>query len=470
MVEQPKLLTPISLWSDFDNGQPLQISKISEVRYDNVVYSEMYFSGRKTAEGRVRIYGVYVTPDDGESRSAILYIPEITERMNYDSIIRYAKMGYSVLAVDLYGKRAEGDNYTVYPADIAYANYETCGRRLTHVDDSAKETSWYEWVAVCKYGLQFLRSQADIDKIGVIGVKDGAEAAWQLAATETGLACSVMMFGAGWSAYRGIPKYSEKTIVMDDERRRFIAAVDSHAYAPYAKCPVLYLTATNSETYDFDRANDTLSRVNEDIECVFNFAPAFNFYLDYYCLKDVELFIGRHFGRVKYDFASRPSVGIEQDGNYLTLDLSFGSPEKVKECKVYINEGVVEPSLRNWASCGVKDESGKDQGRISYEYVVSGNPGSVFAFGMVRYKDGSSLSTKLLCKKIEGVEPKRANLVYSSKNGLDEIAFYDKNALGKKDVFVNIDDFIQLEKGADDIFGAYSRYGLISYKFGEPCC
>ena len=32
------------------------------------------------------------------------------------------------------------------------------------------------------------------------------------------------------------------------------------------------------------------------------------------------------------------------------------------------------------------------------------------------------------------------------------------------------DQFIQLVKGADDIYGAYSACGLISYRLGEPSC
>lgn len=466
-----EFLTPVSLWKDFDYGQPLQQSKINEMRYDNVVYSEYYFSGRKTASGRVRIYGLFVCPDDGKKHSALLYIPEITEKMSYESINEYAKLGYSVLAVDLYGRRSEGaENYTGYPDDIAYANYESRGRHMDHVDTNAKETSWYEWVSVCKYALKFLRTAVDVDKIGVIGVKDGANIAWQLAATEGGIACAVMMFGAGWSAYRGIPKYSDKDIVMDEERRRFIAAVDPHAYAQYVRCPILYLTATNSEIYDFDRSNDTLARINPDIEYEFNYAPAFNLYLDNYCKKDVEMFLARYFGQVGVDFPRSPELALEQEDNYLRMKLTFDEPGKVSECKVFLNEGSLEPSLRNWISCDRVHIEDEDPGSRTFEYIVNGNPQNIFAFAVVRYRNGCSLSSKLIGKKFSGTNRKRANLVYTSKDGLDGITFYDKNAYGKKDVFVDVKDFIQLVKGADDIYGAYSRFGLISYKFNEPNC
>ncbi|MBR1868315.1 MAG: dienelactone hydrolase family protein [Clostridia bacterium] len=470
MIDGSSFLTPVSLWKDFDNSQPLQPSKISEVKYDNFVYAEYYFSGRKTESGKVRIYSIFVTPDDGGNGNFILYVPQIAEKMSYQSVNEYVKLGYSVLAVDIYGKREGAENFTVYPEDIYYANYDYRGRRMDFVDENARKTCWYEWVAVCKYGLAFLRSMDASAKIGVVGVKVGADIAWQLAATEDKLDCAVMMFGAGWNAYLGIPKYSDRDIIMDEERRRYIAAVDAHAYAQYVKCPVLFLTSTNSQAFDFDRANDTLSRISDGIPCVFNFAPTYNVFLDGYCKTDSELFLGKYLRGDDVDFPEKPTLDSFQDGNYIKFELNFDKPSEVKECKVFVNEGVIEPALRNWMRCDQKDDGDIKKGKLTFEYVVGGNPKIFFAFAVVRYKDGSSLSSKLICKKTDGVIPKRANLLYSSLNGLDGITFYDINADGKKDVFVQTDDFIRLVKGAENIYGAYSKYGLISFKFNEPGC
>ena len=469
MFDSTDFLTPVSLWKEFNCDEPLQASKIGEMRYDNIAYVEYYFSGRSTKSGRVRIYGLYVTPDDNKKHSALLYIPEITEKMSYEQINEYAKLGYSVLAVDLYGKREEGaDNFTAYPDDVAYANYEQRGRHADFVETNATETSEYEWVAVCKYALKFLRSMEDVDKIGIIGVKNGANLAWQVAATEDGLSMAVMLFGAGWSAYRGINKFSDKDIEMDDERRKFIAAVDAHAYAQYVRCPILYLTATNSDSFDFDRANDTLARINPEMEYSFNYAPNFNVYLDEHCKKDIEVFLKNNFGQSDKCLAKAPKLTAEQSNSYLSFELNF-EPNEVEECKVFLNEGVLDPSVRNWVSCPIKDSSRADEGEMEFEYVVNGNPEQVFAFAVVRYKGGTSVSSKLIRKKTGGILPKRANLIYSSKNGLDGITFYDKNNTNSG-IFENLADCIQTVKGADGIEGVYSRYGIVSYKFGEPAC
>ena len=468
MIEKSVMLTPISLWDGFDFSQPTKANMLSEIRYDNVIHREYFFSGRPVGNDRVRIFGTYFTPDDDLHHDCLLYIPDITELINYEEVIDYVKMGFSVLMVDLYGKRDNATNYTVYPKSVAYANYELRGRRMNYVDQSAKETSWYEWVAAERYALTFLQElNASSEKIGIIGIKNGANIAWQLAAVDDRVKCAAIMFGAGWSAYKGIYKFSDGDIVMDEERRKFIAAVDAHAYAQYVKCPILFLTSTNSTEYDFDRSLDTLSRICPNVPYVFNFSPAFNVYLDEYCRKDVEIFLTSQFGKKNIAFPICPELSIEQDGNFLALTLDYSDTLKIESAKVYINEGVINPAIRNWNTCDFvgDDESGK----MKYEYVANGSTRNVYAFAVVRYKNGLTLSSKLISKKIEGKSSKKSNLIYSGKYGLDGITFYDKNAT-EKGIFVDENKFLELVREADGINGAYSHCGLISYKFSEPSC
>ncbi len=469
MIHTSAFLTPVSLWEGFDATQPTKANMLSEIRYDSVIHREYFFSGRTVGNERVRIFGTYFTPDDGKSHDSVLYIPDVTAKMNYEQVLDYVKCGFNVLMVDMYGKRDGADNYTVYPESVSYANYETRGRSMDFVDRSARETCWYEWVAVARYAVTFLKELSpSASKIGLIGVKNGANIGWQTAAVDDRIGCAVFMFGAGWSAYRGMPKFSERDFEMNEERRKFIAAVDAHAYAQYVSCPVLFLTSTNSENFDFDRSLDTLSRLGTDVKYSFNFAPSFNEYLDEYCKRDSELFLLKEFGKSNVVFPTTPEVAIEKDGNYLSIKLKYSTEAKVEDAKVYINEGVMNSALRNWNFCNFVGDAA--EGEKDFEYVVSGSTQNVFAFAVVRYKNGVTVSSKLAYKKTDGKSSKKSNLVYSSRDGLDGITFYDKNAEGVKGIFVDEGRFIELVKGANGISGAYSHCGLISYKFSEPSC
>ena len=62
MIEKSVMLTPISLWDGFDFSQPTKANMLSEIRYDNVIHREYFFSGRPVGNDRVRIFGTYFTP------------------------------------------------------------------------------------------------------------------------------------------------------------------------------------------------------------------------------------------------------------------------------------------------------------------------------------------------------------------------------------------------------------------------
>ena len=83
MIEQSVILTPISLWEGFDASMPTKANMLSEIRYDNVVHRDFFFSGRAVGNERVRIFGTYFTPDDSYAHECLLYIPDIKERINY---------------------------------------------------------------------------------------------------------------------------------------------------------------------------------------------------------------------------------------------------------------------------------------------------------------------------------------------------------------------------------------------------
>lgn len=459
-------LTKKSLWADFDENKSLQPSKINEVRYDGITYAEYFFSGRDVKGERVRIFGMFATPDDVKSYNAILYLPDVSESPSFDMIMEYAKMGYAVFAVDLCGKTEDEKNCTSYPESVAYANYHRRGSRMDFVEETAFETSWYEWVSVGRYAISFLASQPKVKNIGVIGVKHGSNVAWQLSATDERIKCSVMMFGAGWYAYKGFFKFDDQSqgFVIDDERRRFIAALEAHAYAQDSKCPILYVSSTNNDSFDFDRSFDTLLRIPDSTERYFNYAPGYNEYLDNHCKKDVELFLKKYLNGKEVYFPEPPTLKVEQDGKYVSVKVTPDDEESAIETKVFINEGVVDPALRNWMPCD-KSQLDKDV----YEYVLSGESTKVFVFATVKYRSGFTVSSKLVYIKAVPTHAKRSGIVYSSKDGLDGIAFYDKNAT-RESIFAGNDQFIKLVKGAGDIYGAYSECGLISYKFGEPGC
>ena len=57
------ILTPVTLWKDFEGDLPLEAEVVTERIEDGCVDREVRFSGRRTEEGRVRIWALYTVPE-----------------------------------------------------------------------------------------------------------------------------------------------------------------------------------------------------------------------------------------------------------------------------------------------------------------------------------------------------------------------------------------------------------------------
>ena len=179
-----KILTPITLWNDFNDSLPVNEQIVDEWTEEKSVFRKVRLSGRSVGASRVNIFALFGMPSEGNSIPALLILPDCDHTADIALIRRFVQKGYAVLMPDYRGEfsESEGKEYTVYPEEIAYANYERAGRHLDFAEPSAVETSWYEWVAVARYCVRYLRANAQISKIGVIGLKAGGDIAWQLPA------------------------------------------------------------------------------------------------------------------------------------------------------------------------------------------------------------------------------------------------------------------------------------------------
>ena len=58
------ILTSVTLWKDFDDTLPLETEMVSETECGGMLIRDVFFSGRQTEKGRVRVYAQYIVPKD----------------------------------------------------------------------------------------------------------------------------------------------------------------------------------------------------------------------------------------------------------------------------------------------------------------------------------------------------------------------------------------------------------------------
>ena len=466
-----KILTPTTLWSDFDDSLPVEETILHREEGEKLRLYTVRFSGRAVGEERVGIFARYAEPSDGGTVPALLILPDADQTID-DAAVRYfASLGYAVLMPDYRGSWRGADGYTAYPEAIAYANLRQAERRFDHADDTARETCWFEWVALARYCVRYLRSKANIGKIGVIGVRAGGDIAWQLAATCDDLACAIPVCAGGWRAYRGVNKYGDAPeLKMDDERYRFIAGVESQSYAPYVKCPVLMLCSTNDEFFDADRAFDTFSRIASDCDKTFYFAARYNGHIGNTGLKDLELFIGKYLRGREVFIPAPAEIAIDEDADgELVARIRFDRNGEVRYCEVYMAEEMCESAMRDWVRCERKESAGEDEQVFRLNTVRGAR--RVFAYAKTKYSCGFAVSSKIAVKKPDKVYTNmtdKCRILYSSENKFDSFVLDDPSQKVMADCFLDAGDApIRMIKGPHGINGIYSPFGLKLFRIGE---
>ncbi len=457
-----KILTPVSLWSDFDDSLPLQETVISELRLDNVKVSEIYFSGRKAEEARVRIFATLFAPVGEGVHPALLLLSDPQKTVDVELARYFAKLGYVTLMVDLGGKD-ERANYTKYPESIAYANFDEMGTHYDRAEPTAKETCWYEWTAVARYAVSYLKSLSYVGKIGVIGIKDGGNVAITLLGTDDRLSCGTSLFGHGWHAYRGHYKFaSDGDIEMDDERYRYLAGVDAHAYAKFAHAPFLLLTSTNHARSDFDRTFDTLARINPDMPSYGYGAVGYVGILDDPSRVNLELFLARYLKDADICLPDPIDLKCEATDGKMTISIS-AQPNAVSY-EVFVAEGQLNPALRSWMPVLNKGMDEDGNALFTAEYF-SGSK-ELFAFARVKYENGFTLCSEVVCRKVDGNAYAFSDRVlYSGRNGEDGMTLRrppEDDLVGG--VFLSENAPISVRKGPLGIRGICSEYGLKTYR------
>lgn len=458
-----KILTPITLWGNFDDSQPIQCTVLEEETHGRNIFRKLRYFGRDVEGERVNIFALYEAPVGNDKVPALLILPDSSQTADRELIARFADKGYAVLMPDYRGEGEPDAECTIYPEKISYANLRKAGRHVDFADETAKQTSWYEWVCVARYSALYLKSLPNVTKTGVIGIKDGGDIAWQLAATFDGLSCAIPICAGGWRAYRGINKFGDSNeLKMDDERYRFLAGVDAQAYAQYVKCPVLMLCSTNDVRFDADRAFDTFARINPEMEKTFYFAARYNGHIGNTGLNDLDLFTDKYLKGHEVFIPNPVDITVEEEEGELVAHIKFDRNGEVKYCDVYMAEDTLDSSSRDWVKCSFKRNEGEDEQIFRLDSFEGAS--RVFVFAKAKYSCGFAVSSKIAVKRLDKHylnQTKKCRILYSSRNGTDSFTIdrFNRNVLA--DCFLdNSVAPVKLIEGPFGIKGLYSAYGL----------
>ena len=132
------ILTPNLIWKNFFVAPDFKPVVIKEEVVDDIVYTHLYFSGKNVSDGTVKIYGVMAKGIQHGVGPAILLPRDFYYQDDAELVSFFVNKGYTVLSIDLMGKRDGPNYYTSYPQSLSFATAPTRRSQLARLKSSAQ--------------------------------------------------------------------------------------------------------------------------------------------------------------------------------------------------------------------------------------------------------------------------------------------------------------------------------------------
>jgi dienelactone hydrolase len=396
LAEKPRLLTPPEVWSGYkpDEG-PFDEEILGRWSDQGADYKEVYFSAY--VDGRtVRVYGIYAVPRGTTRVPAVMHLHGGGQTVNRQWLAAWTARGYACLTCNYHGKWPGRQRYTIFPESLKQGNHNAeygNPALLMATEPSVRVSLWYLWTALARRSLSYLQSQPGVDRerIGAFGISMGGTTIWPFAMDPRLKAVSAI-YGCGWNRYwRDIPKYgpAEKVPEPSDADRVWNGGMEPEAYPPHIHCPVLFLSASNDNHGNMDRAYDTLARLPANVERRQAFTPRFCHHIGADFDQDLPLWMDTWLkGGPPWPQSPAARVSLGADGVPL-LTLTADTPREVDRVAVYYAVENPRTVSRNWRDVAVTRAGECWQATLPVMHADK----DLFAFANVRYRSGIHLSS-----------------------------------------------------------------------------
>ena len=468
------IVSAISLWKKFDVSTPLCASEWEIEERGGVRYSSVAYSGHKAPDGSVRIYARFGKPIGAGKKPAILLLPDAGKPLDKELFAYFIGKGYAVLMPDYSGKMPEdtdSDFRTVYPPSLDYGNFVRA-RGLTDMENlSAEQTTWFEWLYVSLFSLEYLKSREDISNIGVVGIRKGGDLAWQTMLSPD-IKCGVPINAVGWRSFSSIAKFGDNVAHnLSDDRHRYIAAVEAQSYAPYVKCPVLLLCALRDDGFDCDRAYDTYSRIGNQDGNALVYSSSSGACIGLSGLNDMDLFLEKNLKGREIYIPDTLNVSLRETEAGLQVDIECDKEGILEDAGIFYAEADVKTkcAYRDWNRVFRMNGKSVKDGKITHVIKPFEGATAAFVYAYAKYINGFRVMSKITAKRLTKLNPNavkgRTLFKGDTSDGLGVAQYRDYSIA---DIFLEREANPRTVIGYGGIKGAFSIGGIKTYKISSP--
>ncbi len=379
---------PEELWRGVDVEQlPLEAEVTKTWEEDGCVCQKLTFVSEVAEGTKVRIFAMYGAPKGGKNLPGILHIHGGGQTASLAWVEYWAKRGYACATFDFCGKWENRREYTDW-GPLA----KTCEMRSSgvyEVHPTPRRSGWFHWALAARRALTLLAQEPEVDRdrLGIFGISVGGTLCWLVAGADERVKTAVPIYGCGYNydfrkAVYGLAPSLELQIWQE--------AISPEAHAPFIRCPVFFLSASNDHHGWMDDSADALGAVRAPTRQAYT--PRYIHHIEPEQGADLQPWMDWHLkgGR---PFPESPALELGIDaGGVLQARVRPQEPEAVERVVVYCALGMKIPPSRFWRRVdGANGESGIWTAALPVMSVW--DRASVYA--NVFYRSGVCLSTKI---------------------------------------------------------------------------
>lgn len=439
-----KVMVPSQIWQGYNPAsEPLQNEKTEYIGIlsEGIIEERHHFVAMTKEDGNVTV-AVRVISKEGNlnDNPVILIVGEYHRSPEEKLLIELAKTGYTIVVPDLSGV---GEFKTTFPPSIEYGEYCKAGDHIKKVMPTAKETCQYLYSIIAKRTIIFIKRMISDGALIVMGLGDAVEVAMQVVATEKenvkGLCC---LNGAGYREYIKQTRYGEQAeLALDEERMCWLTGVASVAYARHIKVPTFIAIGSNARHSDVDRLSNLVALMNEGDVRVAISPRATDFILPE-AYKTLLIWLKFVSSDRHDEIPDNPKlvVRVNEDG-VPTFNVDCDPQSMIKKVSIYYASKEYHHDMRDYYEAEGLSISYNEYIGEAEEY---GEKDPLFAFAVVEYENGLSLSSLVEHVELKGLPVKAVdskgsamhNLIYQAGEESGFVEDYSGTVLFEKSLRV----------------------------------
>ena len=462
----PQHWTPEEIWRGVDVAKlPLEVQVIKAWKEDGCAYQKLTYVSEVDEGEKIRIFGIFGAPSGATNLPGILHIHGGGQTASLAWVQYWAKRGYACMTYDFCGKWENRTEYTDW-GPLA-KNCCMASNGVYQVHPTPRMCGWFHWALAGRRALTLLAQNPAVDpnRLGIFGISVGGTLCWLVAGTDERVKATIPIYGCGYNVDRRKAVYG---LVPSQDQLIYQESLAPEAYAPYIKCPVLFLSASNDHHGWMDDAFDALGAVQAVTRQAFT--PYYIHHIEPGQGSDLQPWMDWHLKNGK-PFPETPQLELKVDDRGVLQALVKGN--EAAKVTLYYALGLRIPPSRFWRRVDVvKGPDGIWSGSLPVVSIWD----RVSVFANVFYDSGVCLSTKLL-KVLPGQLGKARATLAPSLNIDDGSAGSEAWFFGPAYTDPNT-DLALLSPGEDEgrhyisvnpaAFGAQINFTIASHVFGDP--